>query len=656
MNFKKYVSIMCSALIMTLSFGSHAFAAPSNQRLSGSDRYGTSTAISREGWTENSDYAVIAYGEDFPDALSATPLAKMYNAPILLVSKDSLDSIYGVDDIKVSEELVRLNVKKVFIVGGTGVVSEKVENEIKALETTTGAEIEIERLAGLDRFETSLKVAEKVGMDNGIVITTGLDFPDALSIAPIASAKGMPILLVNNTEVNEDALNALTEKGYIGDMEDAPKAYIIGGTGVVGQNVEDMFLNKERLAGIDAYETNAAVLNAFEEDIDYSTAYIATRNTFPDALAGSALAALNMSPVIITGDTPSAVTAGIISSKFDSINNVRILGGEGAVTTETFNRLVTDVAEIKEILTAMENTMNAKSMENVSELSFNASTSGMPQEVQDQLAPILQMVNDAKLNMVAKSSVNEDNTIAKTSLEMVLDSQELMELGFWMDMDLTGETSKQQAIVKLSELLNMDLPAELMDKEYMVIDSEDMEDGAAEAVLVDYAQMAALNQQFINEMAKAIEEYMQTPGTEDFVAYKGEKTVMTPAGQVNAKAYEVKVDNKALEQFLTLLAGEDQDLSDLDILGDKGIVITYYIADGYIVGQDMVFDLQLDLSKMGDVIGEEEAAEPMTGIINIEFNMSSVTYNIGGEVEVTFPELTEDNSFNYKEIENYTFE
>ena len=109
------------------------------QRLAGLDRYETSVDISKSGWPGGSDVAVIATGEDFPDALCAGPLAKSLNAPVLLTEVNVLDS-------NVKAELKRLGVKEVYIVGGVGAVSYNVQNQI------TSMGIKCTRLAGEDRF------------------------------------------------------------------------------------------------------------------------------------------------------------------------------------------------------------------------------------------------------------------------------------------------------------------------------------------------------------------------------------------------------------------------------------------------------------------------------------------------------------------------
>ncbi|WDC84177.1 cell wall-binding repeat-containing protein [Caloramator sp. mosi_1] len=72
-------------------------------RVYGTDRIKTAVAVSQTGWDE-AEYAVVARADDFPDALSAGPLAKKYDAPILLTYKDRLNE-------EVEIELLRLGVK-----------------------------------------------------------------------------------------------------------------------------------------------------------------------------------------------------------------------------------------------------------------------------------------------------------------------------------------------------------------------------------------------------------------------------------------------------------------------------------------------------------------------------------------------------------------
>lgn len=319
--FKKGLLFIISCLIFSLVFiSTKVFAAPIQKRFAGSDRYATSINICKNNW-DKSDYAILVSGEGFADALCAAPLAKKYDAPIILTSGKALSN-----DLK--NELIRLNVKKVFIIGAPGVISEDMEREIYAIN------IDYQRISGSNRYETSLKVAEFVGSSNGIVIASGDNFPDALSIAPIAAAKGMPILLVNK--------NGLTDnmRLYIEDNK-IEKSYIVGSEGEVSDDVAKAISNSKRLSGADRYETNINIINEFSSDIDFSSIYVTTGTGYADALSGAAAAAKINCPIIFTeGDVLLLKTP--LASKVPLIKELKTLGGEEILTKEAVETLISD--------------------------------------------------------------------------------------------------------------------------------------------------------------------------------------------------------------------------------------------------------------------------------------------------------------------------
>ncbi|WP_431602444.1 cell wall-binding repeat-containing protein [Clostridium ljungdahlii] len=124
--------------------------------------------VSKNGWANGSEYAVLANGQNFPDALSAAPLAKKYNAPILLNPDSDLDS-------RVENELQRLGVKQIFIIGGPSVISDTIKNKLEELNIKTT------RLWGQNRYETSIKIAEQLDFNGQVVVVSGENFPDALA-------------------------------------------------------------------------------------------------------------------------------------------------------------------------------------------------------------------------------------------------------------------------------------------------------------------------------------------------------------------------------------------------------------------------------------------------------------------------------------------
>lgn len=314
MNLRKSFLIAIFTVCIGCLLNVNAYASTKKvTRLAGDDRYKTSVEISKSVWKDGSSQgAILATGENYPDALSAAPFAKKINAPILLTNKDQLNT-------DTEAELTRLGVKTVYIVGGTGVISPAVESKLKSMK------IDTIRLAGKDRYETSVKIAEQLDAPKQLAVTTGEDFSDALSIAPFAASKNMPIILV--------------PKGYVPDCVTKyvlsvkiDKTYIVGGTDIISDAVSKSFSNPYRITGSDEYQRNIEVIKTFSNDIYWHTMYIATGNHFPDALSGSVIASKEQSPIILVGNIPAAGTKNFIDQKKALVTEYKVLGGEGAVS------------------------------------------------------------------------------------------------------------------------------------------------------------------------------------------------------------------------------------------------------------------------------------------------------------------------------------
>lgn len=287
------------------------------ERVYGSSRYETSVAISKAGGLY-SDYVVLANGENFPDALCAAPLAVKYGAPILLTYKSSLPVV-------VKNEIDRLQPKEVFLVGGTGVISDS----IKTLLENNG--IKVTRLSGTNRYETSLEVAKYINsISKEVFIATGANYPDALSIAAYAGHKQIPIILTNNNKISDKISNYISTKGI-------NKAYVIGGTGVISDNVLKSLPNAERIGGINRYETNYQVLARFP--FVYAETYFATGKVFADALSGAALAGIFNNPIILVDNSmPDNIIYSIEQNK-DMMKMKKILGGTGVISDGIIKRI-----------------------------------------------------------------------------------------------------------------------------------------------------------------------------------------------------------------------------------------------------------------------------------------------------------------------------
>lgn len=285
------------------------------ERIYGSTRYETSYNLFDKGWT-SSDTVILASGVDYPDALTATPLAGKYNAPILLSRNTTLDA-----QPELKSTLINKGVKNVIIIGGQTAIPQVIQNQISALG------INVRRIGGSDRYETSALIAKEVGVNNGeVALAYGLSFADGLSIASVAASKQMPILLTRTDSIPNATANFINSNNI-------NKTYVVGSTTVISNSVLSQTKNPERLGGLNRYETNSIIFNRFKSQLDLSTVYIASGLAFPDALSSSALAAKNGNFVLLSNIRQVEGTVkNIISEIKPSLNNVHVLGSNVVIS------------------------------------------------------------------------------------------------------------------------------------------------------------------------------------------------------------------------------------------------------------------------------------------------------------------------------------
>lgn len=160
-------------------------------RIAGEDRYATSAAISRKGFTPGVSVAYVASGLVFPDALSGAPVAARDRGPVLLTDDDTLPA-------PVAAELTRLQPDSVVVLGGPASIGESVLEEIEQAAGVTP-----ERVSGADRYAVSAEISRRAfpsGADL-VFVASGEKFTDALAGAPAAGAKKAPMLLVKEKAI-----------------------------------------------------------------------------------------------------------------------------------------------------------------------------------------------------------------------------------------------------------------------------------------------------------------------------------------------------------------------------------------------------------------------------------------------------------------------
>ncbi|MBS6501054.1 MAG: cell wall-binding repeat-containing protein [Clostridium sp.] len=295
-------------------------------RVYGNTRFETSYKLFDMGWS-SSETVILANGMDYPDALTAAPLAGKYNAPILLSRNTTLASQ---PDLKAS--LVNKGVKNVIIIGGETAISSGIQNEISSLG------INVRRIGGRDRYETSVLIAKEVGVNNGeISLAYGMSFADGLSISSVAAKKQSPILLTR-TDYIPDVVKAFINENNIN------KTYIIGSTTVITDGVVAQTKGPERLGGANRYETNAKIFQRFKSEINLDTVFIASGLAFPDALSSSALAAKNSNFVLLSNIRQVEGTVrNILTEIRPNLKNIYVLGSNVVIADYILTGLGIDI-------------------------------------------------------------------------------------------------------------------------------------------------------------------------------------------------------------------------------------------------------------------------------------------------------------------------
>ena len=296
--------------------------------VAGEDRFTTAVEVSKQLVGENETAnAVVLVGEDaIVDGLAAAPLAKKVEAPILLTKANQLPEATEKEMLRVLGN--NLSNKTVYLVGGEARISKELEAKIAKLG------VKVERLAGDTRFETSLKIAEKVTsgatVDTAFVVG-GNGEADAMSISAYAAKKEAPIVVVDKNEVSEEAMELLEGKNI----------EIIGGTGVVSEEVEAQLkeMVKEdstqdntvvRLAGNTRQETNAKVINAHYSNptvaLIAKDGYVGGNGKLIDALTAAPLAAEMNAPIILTTNELTKEQADVVEVKLSTVEKLVQVG------------------------------------------------------------------------------------------------------------------------------------------------------------------------------------------------------------------------------------------------------------------------------------------------------------------------------------------
>ena len=289
------------------------------ERVAGKNRVHTAISTSKR-FFKKSKYVIIADSGNYPDALTATVLAHVLDAPILLNNTRYLE-----DDV--AREIVRLGASEVIIVGGHKSISENVKSQLARFDANS-----VQRIWGRDRYVTSSELAYEIerltGKVNKAIIASGEDFPDALATAPLGSKEIAPILLVTRNQMDKKVSKALKDLNI-------NKVYVAGGQNSVSKKLEAQLPQViRRFSGQDRYET--AILVASYTYPESKEVFVASGETFPDALVIGPVCARRKAPILLSKSTPVKVTDDYIEKS--KIEYLYIIGGTNTIYAETAHK------------------------------------------------------------------------------------------------------------------------------------------------------------------------------------------------------------------------------------------------------------------------------------------------------------------------------
>jgi putative cell wall-binding protein len=216
----------------------------------------------------------------------------------------------------------------------------------KAADSSWERNIAWERLGGADRYETAAVIAKKAfpnGSDS-IVLVTGENFPDALSVSGFAGVRKIPIMITTTANLSRATADVIKAWGV-------KKVTIVGGTAAVSDSVKNQLTTAAgvpadgilRVAGSDRYETAEAVYDqGVKEGIwtKDSVPVIASGNSAADALSISPWSYAYGMPVLLANKgIVSARSLEIAKLANASSKYAFICGGSSAVNMEAEDEL-----------------------------------------------------------------------------------------------------------------------------------------------------------------------------------------------------------------------------------------------------------------------------------------------------------------------------
>jgi len=390
--------LVAGAGLALTSSSATAAQSPKTARTAGIDRYATSALAATKAYPSGTNKMVLVSGADanWPDGLSASALAGAVDGPVILTNPDSLlgstASAIGTLDTAAS------GTATIYIVGGTAAVSASVATSLTDLGYT------VDRVSGADRYATADAVYDKIQSIGGIgsydggkavIVATGENFPDALSVGAMGHTQVFPVLLTKG-----EALTSGTSAILDSETNAIKQVIVVGGTSAVSAAIATeiaalkngaVALELTRVSGATRYDTAVEVATFMRKSttldglgMTIDTALLVDGTTHYDAVSAIGLAgngqnadasglyaavSADNSVILLTDGGGSALhssTSTYLGTVKSAISQVRAIGATATISDAV-------LAEAKTAVTQVTPTVSATPGEGASSVTFTFS-------------------------------------------------------------------------------------------------------------------------------------------------------------------------------------------------------------------------------------------------------------------------------------------
>lgn len=212
----------------------------------GDTRYDTVNTVVDKRF-KKADTAIVVNTEMIDQIVSVAPYAYNNKYPVFYIESYTIKK-------PVYDQMKKLGVKKVMLIGGINSLNKRVERSFKR----NG--YKVDRLIESNITDLSLRfasmMADKKKVDALALVSSDVfDLPNAISFSPYAQKNNIPVIVISGGD--DDAAKI---KSYI-DKYGVKKAYIVTNNNTINRNFDKMFSSLVKISGKDRYEVNRNIMD-----------------------------------------------------------------------------------------------------------------------------------------------------------------------------------------------------------------------------------------------------------------------------------------------------------------------------------------------------------------------------------------------------------